>query len=99
MTGRYGKSSVRKVDIETGRVIERYDLPTEYFGEGLTTWGPNLVQLTWTTGNRFCIDCVSLQLNRRFQYPGEGWGVTNDGRQLILSDGTSTLRFLSPYTF
>ena len=98
-TGRNGKSSVRKVDLPTGQVLERYDLPPEYFGEGLTTWGPKLVQLTWTTGTGFVYDRLSFTLERTFRYAGEGWGLTNDGRQLIMSDGSSSLRFLDPNTF
>src|SRR5215475_5293256 len=98
-TGRNGKSSIRKVDIATGGVLKRYDLPPEYFGEGLTTWGPNLVQLTWTSGTGFVYDRSSFALKRRFRYAGEGWGLTNDGRHLILSDGSPVLRFLDPDTF
>jgi len=98
-TGRNGKSSIRKVDVASGQVIERYDLPPEYFGEGLTTWGPNLVQLTWTTGTGFVYDRASFAVKRTFRYAGEGWGLTNDGQHLIMSDGTPILRFLDPETF
>ena len=98
-TGRNGKSSIRKVDIATGQVIQRYNLPPEYFGEGLTTWGPNLVQLTWTTGLGFVYDRSSFAVKRKFRYSGEGWGLTKDRRHLILSDGTPILRFLDPETF
>jgi glutamine cyclotransferase len=98
-TGRNGKSSIRMVDLSTGRVLQRYDLPMEYFGEGLTTWGTDLVQLTWTTATGFIYDRFSFALSRTFHYRGEGWGLTHDGKHLILSDGTPILRFLDPVTF
>jgi glutamine cyclotransferase len=98
-TGRNGESSVRRVDVESGRVQQKYDLPLEYFGEGLTDWGSNLVQLTWTSGKGFVYDRASFKLLRTFGYQGEGWGLTHDRKNLILSDGTSTLRFLDPETF
>lgn len=98
-TGRNGHSSVRMVDVESGRVLQQYDLPSEYFGEGLTDWGSRLVQLTWTSGKGFVYDRSSFKLLRTFAYQGEGWGLTRDDKSLILSDGTSTLRFLDPETF
>lgn len=98
-TGRTGKSSVRKVDLATGRVLKRYDLPPEYFGEGLTTWGSDLLQLTWTTGTGFVYDRVSFTIKRTFRYSGEGWGLTNDGMTIIMSDGSPILRFFDPHTF
>ncbi len=98
-TGRNGKSSVRMVDLQTGRTLQHYDLPAEYFGEGLTDWGSNLVQLTWKSGKALVYDRFSLALKRTFRYEGEGWGLTHDLKQLILSDGTSVLRFLDPQSF
>jgi glutamine cyclotransferase len=98
-TGRNGRSSIRMIDLLTGRILQRYDLPKDYFGEGLTAWGNNLVQLTWTTGKGFVYDRFSFTLRRTFQYEGEGWGLTHDEKQLILSDGTSVLRFLDPHSF
>lgn len=98
-TGRKGKSSVRMVDLQTGRVLQHYDLPAEYFGEGLTDWGSNLVQLTWTCKTGFVYDRFSLTLKRTFGFEGEGWGLTHDDKQLILSDGTPVLRFLDPQSF
>ena len=98
-TGREGKSSVRKVDLASGQVIERYDLAKEYFGEGLTIWGTDLVQLTWTSETGFVYDRLSFALKRTFHYTGEGWGLANDGKQLIMSDGSPTLRFLDPTSF
>ena len=98
-TGRNGKSSVRMVDLQTGRVLQHYDLPAEYFGEGLTNWGSSLVQLTWKSKEGFVYDRFSLALKRTFRYEGEGWGLTHDDKQLILSDGTPVLRFLNPQSF
>ena len=98
-TGRNGKSSVRMVDLQTGRILQHYDLPAEYFGEGLTNWGSDLVQLTWKTRLGFVYDRFILAEKRTFHYEGEGWGLTHDDKQLILSDGTPVLRFLDPESF
>jgi glutamine cyclotransferase len=87
------------VDLPTGRVLQDYDLPAEYFGEGLTDWASNLVQLTWKSHKGFVYDRFSFSLLRTFQYEGEGWGLTHDEAQLIMSDGTSYLRFLDPKSF
>jgi glutaminyl-peptide cyclotransferase len=97
-TGHYGKSSVRKVTLETGEVLQRYDVDARYFAEGLTDWGNRLIQLTYTTNVGFVYDLKSLALQRTFTYTGEGWGLTHDARRLIMSDGTSALRFLDPET-
>ncbi len=98
-TGLHGRSSLRMVDLSTGRVLQKYDLPTEYFGEGLTDWGSTLVQLTWESHKGFVYDRFSFSLLRTFQYEGEGWGLTHDATHLIMSDGTSYLRFLDPKSF
>lgn len=98
-TGLNGKSSLRLVDLATGRVTRRVSVDRRYFAEGLAAWGPNLVQLTWETGIAFVYDRASFKLLRTFTYQGEGWGLTDDGRQLVMSDGSSTLRFLNPVTF
>lgn len=98
-TGLAGKSSVRKAELATGKVLQEYALPAVYFGEGLTNWGSDLLQLTWTSNTGFVYDRASLKVKRSFSYTGEGWGLTNDGRRLILSDGTDTLRFLDPLNF
>lgn len=87
------------VDLNTGRVMQNLDLPPEYFGEGLTDWGSNLIQLTWKAHKGFVYDRFSFSLVRTFQYEGEGWGLTHDAAQLIMSDGTSYLRFLDPKSF
>ena len=98
-TGINGRSSLRMVDVSTGRVMQNYDVPAEYFGEGLTDWGSNLIQLTWKAHKGFVYDRFSFSLQRTFQYEGEGWGLTHDASQLIMSDGTSYLRFLDPKSF
>src|SRR3954469_24861739 len=98
-TGRNGKSSIRKVDLATGHVLRRYDLSDKYFGEGLTNWGSDLVQLTWQSGLGFVYNRSTFAYKRTFQYPGEGWGLTHDDKYLILSDGTPVLRFLDPHSF
>jgi glutaminyl-peptide cyclotransferase len=98
-TGLYGRSSLRMVDLSTGRVLQKYDLPAEYFGEGLTDWGSSLIQLTWEAHKGFVYDRFSFSLRRSFPYEGEGWGLTHDETQLIMSDGTPYLRFLDPKSF
>jgi glutamine cyclotransferase len=98
-TGLYGHSSLREVELQTGRVIREYDLPSEYFGEGLTNWGSTLVQITWKSHTGFVYDRRTFRQIRSFHDAGEGWGLTQDGHNLILSDGTATLRFLDPENF
>ncbi len=98
-TGLYGKSSVREVNRETGEVIRRRDFPKHYFGEGLTVHGDHLWMLTWRERTVFVLDPETFEEVRTHAYPGEGWGLTSDGRHLIMSDGTSTLRFMSPDDF
>lgn len=98
-TGLYGQSSLRRVRLDSGEVIRQRLLDPGYFGEGLTDWGNRLVQLTWRSNTGFIYDIDSFALLGTFSYPGEGWGLTNDGRHLIMSDGTAELRFLDPETF
>lgn len=98
-TGLNGRSSLRMDDLESGKVLQRQDVPSEYFAEGLTNWKSNLIQLTWKAHTAFVYDRFSFRILRTFHYDGEGWGLTQDGRDLILSDGTATLRFLNPETF
>lgn len=98
-TGLHGASSLRKVRLETGKVVERHLLGRQYFGEGITEWGGRLLQLTWTSNLGFIYDRLGLKLRGTFRYPGEGWGLTGDRNRLIMSDGTATLRFLNPETF
>ena len=98
-TGLNGRSSLRMVDLETGRVLQSAPVPSQYFAEGLTDWGSTLIQLTWQAHIAFVYDRISFRVLRTFHYDGEGWGLTQDGKDLILSDGSATLRFLDPQTF
>lgn len=98
-TGINGESSLRMVDLETGRVLQEQPVDKKYFAEGLTDWGSTLVQLTWETHVGLVYDRFSFRLLRTFPYSEEGWGLTHDAKSLILSDGTPTLRFLDPATF
>jgi len=98
-TGLNGRSSLRKVRLETGEVVQTKRVDTRYFAEGLTDWQNRLVQLTYTTNVAFVYDLTSFALEDTFTYAGEGWGLTHDDRRLIMSDGTATLRFLDPATY
>lgn len=98
-TGYYGESSLRRVDVATGEVLRQVDLPGQYFAEGLTNWEDSLVQLTWREHQGFVYDKDDFTQTGAFDYLTEGWGLTQDGERLILSDGTSTLSFLDPETF
>ena len=98
-TGLNGHSSLRKVDPQTGRVLQKSDLPSQYFGEGLTNWKDALIQLSWKAQTGCVYDRRTFRLLRTFHYTGEGWGLTQDGAHLIMSDGSSELRFLDPQTF
>jgi glutamine cyclotransferase len=97
-TGRNGQSSLRMEDLETGRILQQLPISNEYFAEGLAAYGSTLVQLTWQSHIAFVYDRFSFRLLRTLQYTGEGWGLTSNGKQLILSDGTPDLRFLDPAT-
>lgn len=96
-TGRY-PSTVRRVRLEDGVVLQRRELDDEYFGEGLTVVGDRIVTLTWKNGKAFVWDADDLEPRGEHAYEGEGWGLTHDGGRLILSDGTAALRFLDPVT-
>jgi glutamine cyclotransferase len=98
-TGLYGRSSIRKVKLETGEVVQSREVPAQYFGEGITVLNSEIYQLTWQSGLAFVYDRATLAPRRTFRYPGEGWGLTTDGVALIMSDGTDTLRFIDPATF
>ncbi len=98
-TGLNGRSSLRMVDLETGRILQRADVPGNYFAEGLASWHSTLIQLTWQSHVAFVYDRFSFRLLHTFSYEGEGWGLTQDGKNLIMSDGTATLRFFLPGTF
>jgi glutamine cyclotransferase len=98
-TGRYGESSVRKVDPETGEVLSIRVLPDEYFGEGLALVGRELFQLTWKSGVAFVYDVDSLTQKRTYSYTGEGWGLCFDGESLFMSNGSDRLTRRDPETF
>lgn len=98
-TGRYGQSTLRKVELETGRVVQQHRLAPAYFAEGLAEWNGELFQLTWRSQLAFVYDSATFAPRRTFGYTGEGWGLTDNERELILSDGTATLRFLNPHDF
>lgn len=97
-TGLHGASSLRKVELETGKVLKRRDLPEKYFGEGIAFCGNRLIQLTYQSKIGFIYD-LDLRQVGSFTYTTEGWGLTCDGEHLILSDGTATLRWLDAMTF
>jgi glutaminyl-peptide cyclotransferase len=98
-TGTYGQSTLRRVELKTGRILQKIALPPAYFGEGLTLLKGKLYQLTWKEGKGFIYDAATFQQTGEFTYTGEGWGLTTDGTSLILSDGSAQLRFLDPATF
>ena len=98
-TGLNGASSVRKVEIESGRVLEKKDLESAYFGEGLAILKGRAYQLTWRNRVAFVWDVETLELLGSYPVAGDGWGLTTDGTHLILSDGTYLLRFIDPATF
>lgn len=98
-TGLAGRSSLRKVRLETGAVVRQKAVESKYFAEGLTDWNTELVQLTWQTHVAFRYDLATFAVRGTFSYTGEGWGLTHDRRRLIMSDGTEFLRFLNPATF
>jgi glutamine cyclotransferase len=97
-TGLNGRSSLRRVELESGRVLERRTLLPSYFGEGITILNDRIYQLTWKSGVGFVYERASMKLVREFRYGVEGWGITHDGKRLIMSDGTSTLYFWDPDT-
>jgi glutamine cyclotransferase len=98
-TGLYGSSSLRRVELETGKILQSYALPSQYFGEGITIFDEKIIQLTWLENKSFDYDKQSFDLLQEFSYSTEGWGITSDGNRLIISDGTSILYFLDPVTF
>ena len=97
-TGLEGRSSIRKVQLETGEVLQKLDIPAQYFGEGIVNWHGHLVSLTWKSQVGFVFDLATFKQQRRFHYDGEGWALTRNDKELIMSDGTPELRFLNPDT-
>jgi glutaminyl-peptide cyclotransferase len=97
-TGLEHQSTIRKEKLETGEVLQKIDVPPQYFGEGIVNWKNRLISLTWKSEVGFVYDLNTLKLQRHFAYKGEGWALTQDGKRLIMSDGTPDLRFLDPDT-
>jgi glutamine cyclotransferase len=97
-TGQYGTSSLRKVELKSGKVIKQISIPKNYFAEGMTVFRNKVFQLTWQEQKGFIYDPVTFQKQGEFSYTGEGWGLTHDGESLIMSDGTDRIRFLDPST-
>ena len=98
-TGQRGRSFLRKVDLETGKVLQQVSLDRRFFGEGITVWGQRIYQLTWQAGLGIVYDKETFKEVGRFRVRGEGWGLTHDGKHLILSNGSPTLQFIDPKTF
>ena len=98
-TGLHGYSTLRRVKLETGEILQICELPPQFFGEGVTVYENKIIQLTWQSHIGFVYDKYSFKLLQEFNYPDEGWGITHDGKHLIMSDGTETLHFLDPETF
>jgi glutamine cyclotransferase len=98
-TGLNGRSSIRKVALETGQVLQRRAVPQEHFGEGITVLKSQIYELTWQSHVAFVYDKTSFEPRQRFSYAGEGWGLTSDGTNLIMSDGSDELRVIDPATF
>jgi glutamine cyclotransferase len=98
-TGHHGSSSLRKVELKTGKVKKKYNVPQEYFAEGMAILQGKIFQLTWQSHKCFVYDLKSFDVLSEFHHEGEGWGMTSDGKLLIISDGTNQLRFMDPNTF
>lgn len=98
-TGQYGGSSLRRVDLATGRVEKIRALNSRYFGEGIAILDGRIYQLTWQNGVAIVYDLDTFEVLKTFSYEGEGWGLTHDGTHLILSDGSAVLRYLDPDSF
>jgi len=97
-TGLNEQSSIRKVKLETGEVLQKRDLPFEYFGEGIVNWKDRLLEITWQNHTGFIYDLATFAPKGKFEYPGEGWGLTQDGKRIIMSDGSAEIRFWDPET-
>lgn len=98
-TGREGQSSLRRVEVQTGKVLHQVNVPRPYFAEGLALLNGKLYQLTWQHGVGFIYDAATFNKLGEFKFSGEGWGLTTDGNSLILTDGSHRIRFLDPETF
>lgn len=98
-TGQYGQSTVRQVDLKTGEVKQSIALASRYFGEGLVNWKDRLINITWRAKTALVFAQDDFKEVGRFSYDGEGWGITQNGQHLIMSDGTADIRFFDPETF
>ena len=98
-TGLNGKSSIRKVKLETGEVVQNRNISKDYFGEGITFWKDDLFELTWISEIAFVYDAKTFTSKKSFNYKGEGWALTHNADSLVMSDGTADIRFLDPVTF
>lgn len=98
-TGLHGRSSIRKVDVKTGKVLKQTNIPDKYFGEGITIFNSKIYQITWKSKTGFIYDTKSFEQTGSFTYPTQGWGITHNNRNLIISDGSSNLYFLDPDSF
>jgi glutamine cyclotransferase len=97
-TGLEEHSSIRKVRLETGEILQKVAIPSQYFGEGIVDWRGTLISLTWRSHVGFIFNLQNFKLQSQFHYGGEGWALTRDDKRIIMSDGTSELRFLNPET-
>ena len=98
-TGGEGESNIRKVEMETGKVVQQTDLDDNFFGEGATILNGKIYQLTWRGERAFVYDAETLKLVKEFRYQGQGWGLANDGTNLYMTDGTHVIRVIDPETF
>lgn len=98
-TGLNGRSSLRRVDLESGEVLRQVPLAERFFGEGITVLGKRIYQITWQNGRAFVYDKATFRRLRRFTYDGQGWGLTHDGQRLVMSNGSATIAFRDPKTF
>lgn len=97
-TGEYGESTLRKVELNTGKVLQKYEVPEDYFAEGMTMLGDKFYQITWRERTAFVYD-KNFKLLKEIRYQGDGWGLTHDGTNLIMSDGTHVIRYVNPENF
>ncbi len=98
-TGEKGESDLRKVELETGKIVQQFKIPKENFGEGTTVLNGKIYQLTWQEGKAFVYDAETFKLLKEFSYQGDGWGLTNDGKNLYMTDSTHVVRVIDPETF
>lgn len=98
-TGLEGRSSLRKVELESGKVLQKFDLAPEVFAEGMTILNDKIYQISWQNGLAWEYDLNDFKMLREFHYSGQGWGLTNDGKNLFMSDGTHIIRVISPDKF